>query len=78
MSQPILLLVALRARRPHGRSAAGIQKPKLNPDAIGHLAHHAAKRINFAHQVAFGDAADRRIAGHLRDQVNVHRDHGGV
>jgi hypothetical protein len=28
--------------------------------------------------VALGDAADGRVARHLRDQVQVHGDHGGA
>ena len=31
------------------------------------------KRIDLAHQMPFGDAADRRIARHLRDQIRIHR-----
>ena len=65
----------LRARRPDRRASAGIQQAKLNPDRIGHLAHDPAERVDFADQVALGDSADRRIARHLRDQVQVHRHH---
>ncbi len=73
--QPILFLVALRARRPHRRPAAGIQQPKLDADGVRDLAHHAAQRVDLANQMALGDSADRRIARHLRDQVQIHRDH---
>ena len=72
----VLLLVALRARRPHRRPAAGVQKPELNADRIGHFAHHAAERIDLANQVPLGDSPHRRIAGHLRNQVQIHGDHG--
>ena len=73
----VQLLVHLRARRPDGRAAAGVEQAELNADRIGHLAHDAAQRVDLAHQVALGDSADGGVAGHLRDQVEVHRDHGG-
>src|SRR5207249_6436416 len=69
----ILLLVGLRARRPHGRAAAGVEQPKLDAHGVNDLAHHAAQRINLAHQVTLGDAAHGGIAGHLGDQVEIHR-----
>ncbi len=73
-----MLLVHLRARRPDGRAAAGIEQAELDSDRVRHFAHDAAERIDLAHQMALGDSADRRIAGHLGDQVEVHRDHGGA
>jgi hypothetical protein len=69
----ILLLVALRTWTPHRRPARRIEQPELNPNRIGHLAHNPAQRINFAHQVPLGHAAHRRVAAHLRNQVQVHR-----
>ena len=74
---PVLLLVALRARRPDRRTAAGIQQPELDPDRIGHLAHHAAQRVDLAHQVTLGDAADRRDCRTSARSGPVHRDHRG-
>ncbi len=73
-----MLFVALRAWRPDGGTAAGIEQPELDADCIRELAHDAAESIDFAHQVAFGDAADGRIAGHLGDEIDIHGDHGGV
>ena len=70
----ILLLVALRSRRPHCRAARGIQQAELDAHRIGDFAHDAAEGIHFAHEVALGNAANRGIAGHLRDQVEVERD----
>ena len=68
------LLVALRARTPHGRAARCVQQAKLDADRIGDLAHDAAQSVHFAHQVALGHSADGRIAAHLRDEVHVHGD----
>ncbi len=74
-AHPVLLLVALRARRPDGWPSARVQKAKLDADRVGDLPHHAAQRVDLAHQVTLRDPADRRIAGHLGDQIRVHRDH---
>ncbi len=48
-------------------------KSELDTDRVGHLAHDAAQRVDFAHQVSLGYAADSGIAGHLRDEINVER-----
>jgi transcriptional antiterminator Rof (Rho-off) len=76
--EAISLLVALRARRPHSRAARSVQQTELDADRIGDLAHDPAERIDFADQVSLGDAADRRIAGHLRNQVDVERVERGL
>src|SRR5208282_1865642 len=49
-------------------------------DAYGvcDLAHDAAQGVDFADEVAFGDSADGGVAGHLRDQVDVEREEGGL
>src|SRR5690349_4835469 len=70
-------LVALGARRPDGGTAAGIEQAELDADGVGDFAHDAAERVDFTDEVAFGDAADGGVAGHLRDEVEVHGDHGG-
>ena len=76
--QPVGLLVALRPRRPYGRAARSVQQAELNADRVGDLAHDAAERVDFAHQMSLGDAADRRVAGHLRNQVDVERVERGL
>jgi hypothetical protein len=43
----------------------------LNSDGVRHFAHDAAERVDFADEVSFGNPADCRIAGHLRDQIGV-------
>ena len=67
----ILLLVALRARRPDGGAARGVEQAELDADGVGDLAHDSAERVDFAHQMALGDAADGGVAGHLRDEVEI-------
>ena len=69
-------LVALRARRPHCRAARCVEQAELDAAGVGDLAHDAAQRIDLAHQVSLGDSADRRVAAHLRDQVEVQRKDG--
>ena len=59
--------------RPHRRPPARIQQPELDPARIRHLAHHAAQRVHLAHQVSLGDPANRRVAAHLRNQIQVQR-----
>jgi len=76
--EPVLLLVALRAGRPHGGTARGVEQAELNADGVGDLAHDAAQGVHFAHQVSLGNAADRGIAGHLRDQIHVEREQRGA
>src|SRR5262249_52311368 len=70
---PIECLVFLSSRRPNGRASAGVEKAKLNPRLVSHQPHHASQRVNFTNKMAFGDASDCRIAGHLRDEVHIHR-----
>jgi len=65
--------VARRAWRPDGGAAAGVEQAELGADGVGDFAHHAAERVDLAHEVRLGDAADRRFAGHLRDEVQIHR-----
>ena len=72
------LLVALGAGTPDGGAAGGVEEAELDADGVGDLAHDAAEGVDFADQVAFGDAADGRIAGHLGDQVEVHGDDRGL
>jgi hypothetical protein len=49
----------------------------LNCDNIGPLTHQTAQRVNLANEVSFGNATNRRIAGHLRNQIQIHGNHGG-
>ncbi len=77
-AEAVQLLVHLGARRPDGRTARSIQQAELDADGIGDFAHDAAERVDFPNEVTLGDAADGWIATHLRDQVQVHGDHGGA
>src|SRR5580658_2581267 len=70
----IKLLVALGAGAPDGGTAGGVEQAKLDADRVCDLAHNAAESVDFADQMALGDAADGGVAGHLGDQVEVHGD----
>jgi hypothetical protein len=76
--QAVLLLVTLSARRPHGRTTGGIEQPELYPDSVSNFAHDSAQRVHFADEMPLGDPAHGRIAGHLRDQVDIQRKQGGL
>ena len=69
--QAVGLLIALGTRRPDRRTARGVQQAELDAHSIRDLAHNAAQRIDFAHQVTLGDATYGRVARHLCDQVDV-------
>ena len=53
--QPELIsfLIALRPRRPNGRTFLGVQHPKLQTRHIGRFAHLATQRIDLSRQMAF-------------------------
>ena len=73
----VLALIALRPRRPNRRTARCIQQAKLDPHRIRNLAHNATQRVHFPHQVALGDAANRGVARHLRDQIQIETEQRG-
>ena len=69
------LLVGLGPRHLDGRALAGIEHPDLDEGAVDGAGHLAAEGIELADDVALGRAADRGVAGHQRDGVEVHRHH---
>jgi hypothetical protein len=48
----------------------------MDSSAVNSSAHYAIKGINFLDQSSLGNAAYGRVARHLRDQVQIHGDHG--
>ena len=71
------MFVALGAGGPDGGATRSIQEAELDADGVGDFAHDAAEGINFANQVALGDASDGGVAGHLRDEIDVEGVEGG-
>lgn len=53
----------------NGRPLSTVQEPKLNPGPIGRLTHNPIQRINFAHQMALAQSANRRIARHHANSI---------
>jgi len=74
----VKLLVALGARAPDGRAARGVEEAELDAYSIGDFAHDAAECIDFADEMALGDAADGGVAAHLGNEVEVHSDERGL
>ena len=52
----------------------GIERAPLDAGGIGGARHDAAERVDFLDQVALADAADRRVAAHRADGLDVVRE----
>jgi hypothetical protein len=63
--------VGLGASRAHRRAFRGVEDAELDTGFVGSRGHRPAQRIDFAHQVALANAADRRIAAHRPQRVEV-------
>ena len=69
----IELTIGLGARRAYRRALAPVENPELDAGLIRGQRHFAAERVDFLDQVAFADAADRGIAGHLPEGFDAVR-----
>ena len=69
--------VALGARAPHGGTFRAVEHAELYGAGICHFACASAQRIYLADNLSFGNAADGRVATHLRYLVHIHRNHAG-
>src|SRR5690606_27729159 len=65
--------VRLRARRAHGRALARVQNAEVNARAVDRARHRAAERIDLFREMPLADAADRRVAAHLAERLDVLR-----
>ncbi len=65
--------IRLRTRRPHGRPFRTVQDAELDARLVRRRRHRAAERVHFLHEVPLADAADRRIAAHLPERLDVVR-----
>ncbi len=70
----VALLVLLRARAAHGRAAAAVEQPELDPAGVGDAAHRAAQGVDLADQVALAEPADGRVARHAGHRVRSQGD----
>jgi hypothetical protein len=61
----IKFAVGLGARPAHCRTLAPVEDAELDSGGIGDAAHQPVGGIDLAHQMAFADTANGRVAGHL-------------
>jgi hypothetical protein len=66
------LLVALEAGRLDGRAFGGVQEAEMDGSFVGYPPHLPAQGVEFLDELALGEAADRGVAGHQRNGVEVY------
>ena len=71
----VRLLVTLRTRPAHARSLRRVEHPALDRGGVGVDPHDAAERVDLADHVPLGQSADRRVARHLPDRIEILREH---
>ena len=69
--------IRLRPGSPYRGSFGAIQHAKLDAGAVAHAPHLASKGVNLPDQMPLGHSTDGRIAGHLTDLLDLHRDQQG-
>ena len=70
-AQPVEQPVGLGAGGTHRRALAGVEAAELDAGGIDVLGHFPAQGVDLLDQVALGQAADGRVAGHGADGVGV-------
>ena len=65
--------ISLRPRGTHSRPFGRVQNPELNATFIGCSRHGAAQRIHFLDEMTFANAANRWIAAHLTERLDIVR-----
>ncbi len=70
----VQLTVSLDSRTLYCRAFAAVQKAILDARQISRPCHYAIQGINLAHQMAFSQATDGRVAGHDPDLVLIQAD----
>ncbi len=68
------MLLGLRPRRAHCRALARIEHAELNAGAVRGLRHQTAERIDLFDEMPLADAADRRVATHLPERLDIVRE----
>ncbi len=71
-------LVGLGTQRLDGWAFAFVEQPDLDEGAVGDAAHEPAQRVDLADEVALGRPADRGVAGHVGQFVEVDREQQGA
>ena len=63
--------IGLGARRAYGRALARVQDPEMDPGAVDRARHRAAERVDLLREMTFADPADRGIAAHRAESLEV-------
>ena len=66
--------VGLGAQGVHRRAFASVEHAVLDAGHVRRARHLAAQRVDLAHQMPLGRAADRGVAGHVADCVQIDRE----
>ena len=66
--------IRLNAFGMHRRAFAQIERAALHRHAVGGSAHFAAERVDLKDEVPLSGTADRWIAGHISDGIEVDRE----
>jgi len=72
------LLVTLRPRRLDARSLRPVQHPELNPGGVGVNPHRTAERVNLPDDMTLCQPADRGVARHLPNGIQVLAEQEGL
>ncbi len=71
-------LIGLGAGGVHRGAFARVEHAELDAGGVGQPCHLAAERINLAHELPLCQPADGRVATHVGDSVEVHRQERGA
>ena len=70
--------IGLRAGGAHRRTLAGVQCAELDAGEVRRRRHGPTEGVDFLHQMALADAADRWIAAHLPQGLDAMREQQGA
>ena len=73
----VVFLIGLSPRSSDRRSTRSVEAAELDTGAVDIDSHLAAECIDLLNHMAFADAADGWIAGHLTNGVEIHRQQQG-
>lgn len=73
----IQALIRLSARRLYCRTLTFVEQTDLNERAVGHAPHQSAQCVDLAHQMPLCRTADRRIARHMCQFIEINRQQQG-
>ena len=74
---PVKFAVGLRSWAAHRRTLTAIEQAELDASRVRHSPHQPVERVDFAHEMALPQPADRRIARHCSDRVEAQRNKRG-